>query len=81
MPAAKPCAGQRRQRDCNQAGARQRLHEALPAELNAERELEWSWCVAACSHVGRGRGASRARRAGSAAYGWRVVADQLRAPV
>ncbi|CAK7282783.1 conserved hypothetical protein [Streptomyces misionensis JCM 4497] len=41
----------RRLRHWNEAGAWQRLHEALLAELNAASRLDWSRCVVDSSHV------------------------------
>ena len=41
----------RRLRDWHQAGVRQRLHEALLAELNAAGALDWSRAVIDSPHV------------------------------
>lgn len=46
----------RRLRDWNEAGAWQRLHEVLLAELNAAARLDWSRCVVDSSHVRALRG-------------------------
>jgi transposase len=47
----------RRLRDWNESGVWQRLHEVLPAELNAARKLDWSRCVVVSSHARALKGA------------------------
>ena len=59
----------RRLRDWHQAGVRQRLHEALLAELNAAGALDWSRAVADSSHVRAMKGGPKPARARSTARG------------
>jgi transposase len=57
----------RRLRDWNEAGVWQRLHEALPAELNAAGVIDWSRATVDGSHVRAlkgGRKPVRARQIG-----------------
>ena len=55
----------RRLRDWNDAGVWQRLHESLPAELNAAGALDWSRAVIDGSHVRAMKGGPKPDRARS----------------
>ena len=59
----------RRLRDWQQAGVRQRLHEALLAELNAAGALDWSRAVIDSSHVRALKGGPKPGRARSTVPG------------
>src|SRR5689334_25416270 len=58
----------RRLRDWHQAGVWQRLHEALLAELNAARALDWSRAVIDSSHVRELKGCPKPARARSTVH-------------
>jgi transposase len=53
----------RRLRDWNEAGVWQRLHEALPAELNAAGLIDWSRATVDGSHVRALKGGRKPVRA------------------
>ncbi len=55
----------RRLRDCNEAGAWQRLHENLLAELNAAGQPDWSRAVIDGSHLRAMKGDPKPDRARS----------------
>ena len=59
----------RRLRDWQQAGVRQRLHEALLAELNAAGALDWSRAVIDSTHVRALKGGPKPGRARSTVPG------------
>jgi hypothetical protein len=62
----------RRQRDWNEAGVWQRLHEASPAELNAAGALDFSKAVVDGSHIAALKGGATvapANRSSLAALG------------